>query len=88
MSVTAAGSTGSGDRSSPPSSSSPSNQEDHSPIRAMPPLAPFVSSKKKFPLKLIDENKVLVEGELVLKLFLDHIAARGYDKTLKQGYQK
>ena len=77
------------DRSSPPSSSSSSsNQEVHSPIRAMLPLAPFVSSKKKFPLKLIDENKVLVEGELVLKLFLDHIAARGYDKTLKQGYKK
>ena len=89
MSVTAAGSTGSGDRSSPPSSSSPSNQEDHSPIRAMPPLAPFVSSKKKFPLKLIDENKVLVEGELlVLKLFMDHITAHGYEKTLKQGYKK
>ena len=39
-------------------------------------------------MKLIDENKVLVEGELVLKLFLDHIAARGYDKTLKQGYSR
>ena len=88
MSATAAGSTGSGDRSFPPSSSSSSNQDVHSPLQAILPLAPLVSSKKKLPLTLIDENKVLVEGELVLKLLLDHIAARGYDKTLKQGSKK